>query len=386
MVCALIKVRLYIYIGEYGLVTRILFVPDAAKSIFYSYGIRKAAYKGVIMIIVLKNGITKQQAEEFKRHLEEVNNIKVCPIAGTLSTVYGLVGDTYRIDIDSLRREDIVEKVMRVQEPYKLVNRKFHPEDTVIDVSGVKIGGKKIVVMAGPCSIENYKYLDELGSSLKEYGASILRGGAFKPRTSPYSFQGLGEEGLEMLRYARDKYGIPVISEITNIDYLDDFMKDVDIIQVGARNMQNFELLKALGKVDKPILLKRGFANTIEELLMSAEYIMSGGNSNVMLCERGIRTVENYTRNTLDLSAVPVLKQLTHLPVIVDPSHATGIASLVEPMSKAAIAAGADGLIIEVHPEPKCALCDGPQSILPQDFKELMNKLRRVANAVDREI
>ena len=338
------------------------------------------------MIIVLKNGITKKQAEDFKNHLEESRNVKVCPIAGTLSTVYGLVGDTYKIDIDSLRQDDIVEKVMRVQEPYKKANRKFHPDNTVIDVGGVKIGDKKIVVMAGPCSIENYEYLDALGSTLKVYGASIMRGGAFKPRTSPYSFQGLGEEGLEMLDYARKKYGMPVISEITNIEYLDEFMEKIDIIQVGARNMQNFELLKALGKVDKPILLKRGFANTIEEFLMSAEYIMSGGNDKVMLCERGIRTMETYTRNTLDLSAIPVLKQLSHLPVIVDPSHATGVASLVEPMSKAAIAAGADGLIIEVHPEPKKALCDGSQSILPDDFKELMLRLRRVAEAVDREI
>lgn len=338
------------------------------------------------MIIVLKNGATKKETDDLIIHLEKTRNIKVCPIYGTQSTVLGLVGDTYSIDIDMLKTDKIIEKVMRVQEPFKLVNRKFHPEDTIVDVEGIKFGGKKIIVIAGPCSIENKELLDELAVSIKKSGAEILRGGAFKPRTSPYSFQGLKEEGLTMLKAAKEKYNIPVISEITNIGHLDMFLENTDIIQVGARNMQNFELLKELGKVNKPVMIKRGFANTIEELLLSAEYVLRGGNNNVILCERGIRTIETYTRNTLDLSAVPVLKQLSHLPVVVDPSHACGIASLIEPMSKAAVASGADGLIIEVHPCPSKALSDGQQSLLPKDFDKLMESIRRVALAVDREI
>ena len=308
------------------------------------------------------------------------------PIVGEKMTVWGLVGDTSSIDIDSVKLFKAVDNVMKVQERFKRPNRKFHPEDTVIDAGGVKIGGKEIVVIAGPCSVESREQISEVARNVKASGAAILRGGAYKPRTSPYVFQGLKAEGLEYMQKPRGELNIPVISEITNPETIELFDKYVDIIQVGARNMQNFELLKKLGELDKPVLLKRGFANTIEELLMSAEYIMNGGNEKVILCERGIRTFEPFTRNTLDISAVAVLKKLSHLPVIVDPSHSGGINWLVESLSLAAVAAGADGLMIEVHNCPSCALCDGAQSLNCGEFDALMKKIKKVSAAVGRTL
>ena len=275
---------------------------------------------------------------------------------------------------------------MRVQEPFKRANRSFHPEDSVIDVSGVKIGGRKLAVIAGPCSVENEKQIVGVAKSVKLAGATLLRGGAFKPRTSPYSFQGLKEEGLDLLKIARKETGLPIVTEIMSARMLERFVEDVDLIQVGARNMQNFELLKELGRTNVPVLLKRGLSATIEEWLMAAEYIMAGGNDNVILCERGIRTFETYTRNTLDLSAIPAVKKLSHLPVIVDPSHAAGLWWMVEPMAKAAVAAGADGLIIEVHNDPEHALCDGAQSLKPERFARLMGELSGIAKIVGREL
>ena len=279
-----------------------------------------------------------------------------------------------------------VDKAMRVQEPFKRANRMFHPDDSIIDVSGVKVGGKKLVVIAGPCSVEGQQQMDTIAASVKQSGAAMLRGGAFKPRTSPYSFQGLGDKGLDLIRQAGNANHLPIVTEIMSADKIDEFVEKVDLIQVGARNMQNFTLLKELGKLKKPILLKRGLSATIEEWLMSAEYIMSEGNENVILCERGIRTFETYTRNTLDLSAVQAVKRLSHLPVIVDPSHATGKAWMVPTMSKAAIAAGADGLIIETHNDPQHAWCDGAQSLSLPDFDKLMQDLRILAPAVGREL
>lgn len=275
---------------------------------------------------------------------------------------------------------------MRVQEPFKRANRSFHPEESVIDVSGVKIGGRKLAVIAGPCSVENEKQIVGVAKSVKLAGATLLRGGAFKPRTSPYSFQGLKEEGLDLLKIARKETGLPIVTEIMSARMLERFVEDVDLIQVGARNMQNFELLKELGRTNVPVLLKRGLSATIEEWLMAAEYIMAGGNDNVILCERGIRTFETYTRNTLDLSAIPAVKKLSHLPVIVDPSHAAGLWWMVEPMAKAAVAAGADGLIIEVHNDPEHALCDGAQSLKPERFARLMGELSGIAKIVGREL
>jgi 3-deoxy-7-phosphoheptulonate synthase len=304
---------------------------------------------------------------------------------GTQSTVLGLLGDTSAIDADLVAAQDIVETVKRVQEPYKKANRKFHPENTVVNASGPEIGARKIAVIAGPCSVESEEQIIEVAQRVKAAGACFLRGGAFKPRTSPYSFQGLKAEGLELLKIARKETGLPIVTEIMSTEHLSLF-EDVDIIQVGARNMQNFELLKELGKLDKPILLKRGLASTIEEFLMSAEYIMSGGNEKVILCERGIRTFETFTRNTLDISAVPVLKRLSHLPVVIDPSHAAGLPWLVEPLSKAAIAVGADGLMIEVHNNPKKALSDGAQSLTPDQFDIIMSKLKKYAELEEREI
>lgn len=337
------------------------------------------------MIIVLKGGVEPKQ-EQSLIELVESYGIKTSPIHGSHTTVIGLIGDTSVLDVNLLQQNEIVERVMKVQEPYKKANRKFHPDNTVIDAGNVKIGGKKIAIMAGPCSIESEEQLLGLASVLKPSGAHILRGGAFKPRTSPYSFQGMRTEGMMILKRTSEQYKMPVVSEITNQFYIDIFEECVDIIQVGARNMQNFELLKALGEVKKPILLKRGFSNTLEELLMSAEYIMSAGNENVILCERGIRTFENYTRNTLDISAIPALKKLSHLPVVVDPSHACGISWMVEPLALAAISAGADGLIIEVHNDPKNALSDGAQSLTPEAFDVLCGKMRLVSAAVGREI
>ena len=336
------------------------------------------------MIVVVKNGTPPARLRELVTLLEGYG-VKVNVSVGESSIVLGLIGDTAAIDTESVAAQDDVEMVRRVQEPYKKANRKFHPDDTVIDVRGRRIGGNRIAVIAGPCSVETKEQICEVARRVKASGAGFLRGGAFKPRTSPYTFQGLHGHGLELLKLARAQTGLPIVSEIMSPAHLDLF-EDVDIIQVGARNMQNFELLKELGHVRKPILLKRGLANTIEEFLMSAEYIMSGGNENVILCERGIRTFETYTRNTLDISAVPVLKRLSHLPVIVDPTHSGGLPWLVEPLSKAAVAAGADGLIIEVHNNPKKALSDGAQAITPDQFDGIMGRLRRTAAAEGREI
>ena len=336
------------------------------------------------MIIVVKHSTSSEKLEELKLMLEGYG-VAVNVSVGTQSTVLGLVGDTSAIDIDLISAQDEVETVKRVQEPYKKTNRKFHPDNTLITVGGQTIGGRRIAVIAGPCSVESEEQIMEVAQRVKASGAGFLRGGAYKPRTSPYAFQGLKAEGLELLKIAREKTGLPIVTEIMSTAHLELF-EDVDIIQVGARNMQNYELLKELGRLNKPILLKRGLANTIEEFLMSAEYIMSGGNEQVILCERGIRTFETYTRNTLDISAIPVLKHLSHLPVIVDPSHASGLPWLVEPLSKAAISAGADGLIIEVHNNPKKALSDGAQSLTPDQFDGIMRRLRATAAVEDREI
>ncbi len=327
------------------------------------------------MILVLKENVTEQQVSSFAKQFEAQG--LVCHVStGTQTTIMGLVGDTSKIDIDDVRANPLVADVKRVTEPYKAANRKFHPADTVVSFAGVKIGGPYFAVMAGPCSVETETQIIGVAESVKRSGATVLRGGAFKPRTSPYAFQGLHSEGLRLLSLAKAATGLPIVTEIMNPAHLDLF-DDVDVIQVGARNMQNFELLKELGHCKKPILLKRGLANTIEEFLMSAEYIMAGGNNQVILCERGIRTYETFTRNTLDLSAVPILKHLSHLPVIVDPSHATGIPWLVEPLSKAAIAAGADGLMIEVHNDPPHALSDGAQSLTPEQFDAVMHSVKR---------
>ncbi len=336
------------------------------------------------MIVVLKNGVPEDKQIALKKFLEGYG-VKVHISKGTQTTIFGLLGDTTAIDTNAVAAQDAVEVVKRVQEPYKKANRKFHPDNTVVNVSKNLIGGKKISVIAGPCSVENEKQIIEVAQRVKASGASFLRGGAFKPRTSPYSFQGLHAEGLKLLCLAKKETGLPIVTEIMNTEDIDLF-SDVDIIQVGARNMQNFELLKELGKLDKPILLKRGLANTYEEMLMSAEYIMSGGNENVILCERGIRTYENYTRNTLDISAIPVLKHLSHLPIIIDPSHAAGLPWMVEPLSKAAIAAGADGLMIEVHNNPAKALSDGAQSLTPDQFDTIMSHLAPIAEVVGRTL
>ena len=321
------------------------------------------------MIIVLKQDIKKEDKENLKKWLEK-SGVKINETKGEFTTILGLIGNVNGIDTDSLLGMDGVESVKRVSDPFKAVNRKFHPDDTIVDVSGVKIGGGNFAIIAGPCSVESEKQIVEIAKEIKESGATLLRGGAFKPRTSPYDFQGLRAEGLELLRIARKETGLPIVTEIMAARDLDLF-SDVDLIQVGARSMQNFELLKELGKTKKPILLKRGLASTLKEFLMSAEYILAGGNPNVILCERGIRTYTDYLRNTLDLAAVPMLHELSHLPVIVDPSHATGIARMVPPMAKAATAAGADGLIIEVHNDPKNAKSDGAQSITPSVFDSL---------------
>jgi len=300
---------------------------------------------------------------------------------GSTHTILGLIGDTGKLDIDQIKMFECVDDVKRIQEPFKNANRKFHPLDTVVKVKDAVIGGGGMTVIAGPCSVESEEQIITVARSVKASGAKLLRGGAFKPRTSPYAFQGLREEGIRLLLEAKKDTGLPIVTEIMDLSQLDLFT-DVDVIQVGARNMQNFELLKQLGHTDKPILLKRGLANTYQELLMSAEYIMAFGNENVILCERGIRTFENYTRNTLDISAVPVLKKLSHLPVIVDPSHAVGFAEFVMPLSLAAIAAGADGLIIEVHNNPSCARCDGMQSLTPEAFDKTVKKLNRLKAAL----
>ena len=331
------------------------------------------------MIIMLKQNPDKQEVEKLTLMLEK-ENVTINYVHGKFNDVIGLVGDTSHLDANSiLASSEIVETVTRVSEPYKAVNRKFHPDDTVIDVDGSKIGGQHFGVIAGPCSVESEEQMIQVAKAVKDSGAKFLRGGAFKPRTSPYAFQGLHDEGIRLLLEAKKETGLPIVTEIMSIAHLDLF-NDVDVIQVGARNMQNFDLLKELGHSNKPILLKRGLSSTMEELLMSAEYILAGGNKNVILCERGIRTFEKATRNTLDLSAVPLLKSKTHLPIIVDPSHAAGIASLVEPLSKAAVAVGADGLMIEVHNNPKMARCDGDQSLTPMQFDTVMQKVKFLAS------
>ena len=332
------------------------------------------------MIAVLKHGTTPAQLEHLVQWLKRMH-VDVHVSQGEEVTVLGLIGDTSRIDTELLSSLEIVDTVKRVSEPFKQANRKFHPNDTIVQVGDVRIGGGYFAMMAGPCSVESEEQIIEVAKAVKASGASILRGGAFKPRTSPYAFQGMKGEGIKLLLEAKKETGLPIVTEIMNISTLDLF-NDIDIIQVGARNMQNFDLLKELGKTNKPILLKRGLANTLQELLMSAEYIMSEGNENVILCERGIRTFETYTRNTLDLSAVSVLHDLSHLPVVVDPSHATGKAKLVPPMAVAATAAGADGLIIEVHNNPACAMCDGAQSLTPAQFDDLSHRIQKVREAI----
>jgi len=337
------------------------------------------------MILVINKHASESEVKAMKEKIIKLG-CQVHESFGLNYHIIGVVGDTSLIEPDLFQAREIIDKVIRVQEPYKNTNRLFHPGNREFKVGNEIIGGKKICIIAGPCSVESEKQILSIAESVKASGASFLRGGAFKARTSPYSFQGLKKEGIELLKYARKITGLPIVTEIMSTEFLDDFVEDVDIIQVGARNMQNFELLKELGKTRKPILLKRGLSATIEELLMSAEYIMAGGNDNVILCERGIRTFEKYTRNTLDLSAIPALKKLSNLPVIVDPSHAAGLWWMVEPLSKAAIAVGADGLIIEVHNDPDNALCDGNQSIIPERFDQLMQKLRLIAAIEDREI
>ena len=332
------------------------------------------------MIAILKHGTTQEQMQHLVDWLKRMN-LDVHISEGAEVTVLGLIGDTSRVDMELLKSLDMVETVKRVSEPFKQANRKFHPKDTIVEVGNVRIGGGYFAMIAGPCSVESEVQIIEVAQAVKESGANILRGGAFKPRTSPYAFQGMKGEGIKLLLKAKETTGLPIVTEIMNISTLDLFA-DVDIIQVGARNMQNFDLLKELGKTKKPILLKRGLANTLQELLMSAEYIMSEGNEQIILCERGIRTFETATRNTLDLSAVPVLHNLTHLPVVVDPSHATGKASLVAPMAYAAAASGADAIMVEVHNNPSCALCDGAQSLTPPQFDELSRKVRRIREAI----
>ena len=331
------------------------------------------------MIIIVKQNVEDAKIDDLKNSLEKEYNVSVSEVKGSHTTILGLVGDTANVNMDLLESNEIVEAVKRVQEPYKNANRKFHPDDTIIDVSGRKIGGKDFQVIAGPCSVESEEQIIGVAKRAKAAGATMLRGGAFKPRTSPYSFQGLHAEGIEYLLEAKKETGLPIVTEIMSIEHLDLFA-DVDVIQVGARNMQNFELLKQLGHCNKPILLKRGLANTVEELLMSAEYIMAGGNNNVILCERGIRTFETMTRNTLDISAVPVLKRISHLPVVVDPSHGTGVVWLVKPMAKAAVVAGADGLIIETHNNPAKALSDGAQSLNLDQFDHTMGELKKLVH------
>ena len=333
------------------------------------------------MIAVLKHGTTETQTQHLIDWLKRMH-VDVHVSHGKEVTVLGLVGDTSRVDMELLGSLEIVESVKRVSEPFKQANRKFHPNDTIVEVGNhIRIGGGYFVTIAGPCSVESEAQIIEVARAVKASGAEILRGGAFKPRTSPYAFQGLKGEGIRLLLEAKKETGMPIITELMNINDLPLF-EEVDIIQIGARNMQNFDLLKEVGKTKKPILLKRGLANTLQELLMSAEYIMSEGNENVILCERGIRTFETYTRNTLDVSAVPALHELSHLPVVVDPSHATGKAKLVPTMAAAAVAAGADGLMVEVHNDPACALCDGAQSLTPYQFDELNRKIHRIREAM----
>lgn len=337
------------------------------------------------MIIVLKPRTTEENIVRVENMIKR-HGLDTHTVRGAEMTIIGCIGDTTSVDSKLFEVDTCVDKVMHVQEPYKLANRAFHPEDSVIDVSGVKIGGGHMGVIAGPCSVESFEQVLEIAKAAKASGANLLRGGAFKPRTSPYSFQGLGLEGLDILCAVKKEVGLPIVTELMSPNYLDVFEEKVDLIQIGARNMQNFDLLKQLGKVKRPILLKRGLNATYEEWIMSAEYIMASGNENVILCERGIRTFETFTRNTLDLQSIPVLNNKTHLPVIIDPSHAGGKWWLVEPMAKAAVAAGADGLMIEVHNNPECALCDGAQSLKPEKFDALLKQIRQIAEVVGKQI
>lgn len=335
------------------------------------------------MIAVLKSGTNDKQIDNLSSWLK-AQGLDVHISKGSEHTVIGLIGDTSKVDAELIESLEIVESVKRISEPFKSANRKFHPDDSVIQVGNTSVGGSIFSIMAGPCSVESEEQVMEIARAVKEAGATMLRGGAFKPRTSPYDFQGLKADGIEFLLEAKKETGLPIVTEIMNANHLSLF-EDVDVIQVGARNMQNFELLKELGRTNKPILLKRGLANTLKELLMSAEYIMAGGNENIILCERGIRTFETYTRNTLDLSAVPMLRELTHLPIIIDPSHATGVARLVKPMALAATACGADGLMIEVHNDPVHALCDGAQSLTPDAFADVTRSVKKVLNALSED-
>ena len=336
------------------------------------------------MIITMKKSATKADIEHVMKQLKD-KGLQIHESIGENLNVFGVVGDTSQVDPKRIEANKHVESVVRVSSPYKKASRMFHPEDTIVEVNGIKIGGKeKIVVIGGPCSVEGKDMICQLAHEVKGAGGEMLRGGAYKPRTSPYAFQGMGTEGILALAEARKQTGLPIVTELMSAAKLDEFVEHVDVIQIGARNMQNFDLLKAVGKTNKPVLLKRGLANTIEEWIMSAEYIFSEGNTNVMLCERGIRTFEPYTRNTLDLSVVPIIKKKTHLPIIIDPSHATGDWELVEAASLAAIAAGADGLIVEVHDHPECAWSDGAQSLKPDNFRELIRKGKAIASVIGR--
>ena len=337
------------------------------------------------MVVVMKPGTLKQDIDALVDKFREMD-LDVGVTNGVGCTILGLVGDTTAVDMDKISINPHVERVMRVQEPYKKANRKFHPEDTVVSVGKAKIGGGNFSVIAGPCSVESEAQICGVAEDVKASGAALLRGGAFKPRTSPYSFQGMGTPGLDLLMEAREKTGLPIVTEIMDPRMADLFEREVDVVQVGARNMQNFELLKEVGKMSKPILLKRGLSNTYEEWIMSAEYIMSEGNENVILCERGVRTFESYTRNTLDVSAIPAIKQMSHLPIIVDPSHAAGMYWMVEPLALAGIAAGADGLMVEVHNDPPHAKCDGQQSLTPQKFDALMGKVSALVDLVGKTL
>ena len=336
------------------------------------------------MIIVLKQHSGQKEIDRVE-NLIKTKGLDTHIVKGAGQTIIGCIGDTSRIDAKLFEVNPYVDKVIHVQEPYKLANRAFHPEDTVVDVSGVKVGSGNMAYIAGPCSVETYEQVLSIAKDIKAAGANMLRGGAFKPRTSPYSFQGLGPEGLDILCAVKEEVGLPIVTELMSPEYLDVFNEKVDLIQIGARNMQNFDLLKQLGQVDRPILLKRGLNATYEEWIMSAEYSMASGNENVILCERGIRTFETYTRNTLDLQSVPVLRKLTHLPVIIDPSHAGGKWWLVDSMAKASVAAGADGLMIEVHNNPEAALCDGAQSLKPEKYSELLKDVKQIADIIHRQ-
>lgn len=336
------------------------------------------------MIIVLKSGTTKADVTRVENLIKR-KGLDTHIVVGQEMSIIGCIGDTSKVDAKLFEVDNSVDKVMHVQEPYKLANRAFHPEDSIIDVLGVKIGGGHLAMIAGPCSVESKEQVLEIAKSVKASGANMLRGGAFKPRTSPYAFQGMGLEGLDILCEVKKETGLPIVTELMSPEHLDVFNEKVDLIQIGARNMQNFDLLKQLGQLDRPILLKRGLNATYEEWMMSAEYIMASGNENVILCERGIRTFETYTRNTLDLQAIPVLKKLTHLPVIVDPSHAGGKWWLVDSMAKASVAAGADGLMVEVHNDPESALCDGAQSLKPQKYNELISEMIQIAKVIGKK-